>query len=235
MARPEDMSHDELAALVSAHALHALDPEEAAMVERLIESSPEWRAAFEDALETAAGLALVPAAIDPPAGLRDRILDAARAEPQRAPETAPAAAAGRRAGHPPRQARALRAAPVRRVHGRRGRPLRRAGLDAAPGGRRPAHGGVPQRRGRSAARLARLARRLPQRGGRTRRRRRGAGRGPAAGHGHHRRRRASRPHVPDLGHPGRRRRAALARLRGRGLRRRSRCRPTPSTARARSP
>jgi anti-sigma-K factor RskA len=88
--RPEDMTHDELAALVSAHALHALDPEEAAMVERLIESSPEWRAAFEDALETAAGLALVPAAVDPPAGLRDRILDAARAEPQGAPATAPA-------------------------------------------------------------------------------------------------------------------------------------------------
>ena len=85
MARPEDMTHDELAALVSAHALHALDPEEAAMVERLIESSPEWRAAFEEALETAAGLALVPAAIEPPADLRSRILDAARAEPQGAP------------------------------------------------------------------------------------------------------------------------------------------------------
>lgn len=91
MARPEDMTHDELAALVSAHALHTLDPEEAAMVERLIDSSPEWRAAFEDALETAAGLALVPAAIEPPADLRNRILDAARAEPQTAPETAPAA------------------------------------------------------------------------------------------------------------------------------------------------
>src|SRR4029079_15483444 len=48
MARPEVMTHDELAALVSAHALHALDPEEAAMVERLIESAPEWRAAFQD-------------------------------------------------------------------------------------------------------------------------------------------------------------------------------------------
>jgi anti-sigma-K factor RskA len=79
------MTHDELAALVSAHALHALDPEEAAMVERLIESSPEWRAAFEEALETAAGLALVPAAIEPPADLRRRILDAARAEPQDVP------------------------------------------------------------------------------------------------------------------------------------------------------
>jgi anti-sigma factor RsiW len=76
------MSHHELpietAALLSAHALGALEPEEAAEAERLIASSDACRAAFEEALETAAALAIATADGEPPPGLRARILDAAR-------------------------------------------------------------------------------------------------------------------------------------------------------------
>lgn len=70
----------ETAALLSAHALGSLDPDEAAEADRLIESSEACRRAFEDALETAAAIALATTGITPPAGLRARILAAARAE-----------------------------------------------------------------------------------------------------------------------------------------------------------
>lgn len=71
---------DDVAALISAHALGALEPAEAAEAERLIASSEACRLAFEDALATAAALALATADADPPAALRQRILDAVRAE-----------------------------------------------------------------------------------------------------------------------------------------------------------
>lgn len=77
---PHDPIPDDVAALLSAHALGALEPAEAAEAERLIASSEACRLAFEDALATAAALALATADADPPAGLRQRILDAVRAE-----------------------------------------------------------------------------------------------------------------------------------------------------------
>jgi anti-sigma-K factor RskA len=78
--RIEDLSMDERRELVSAHALYALDADDAALAEGLIASSPEWRDAYEHALETAAALALAPEPVTPPAALRGRLLDAARAE-----------------------------------------------------------------------------------------------------------------------------------------------------------
>jgi anti-sigma factor RsiW len=69
------------AALLSAHALGALEPDEAEEAERLIASSEACRAAFEEALETAAALALATAETEPPPGLRERILEAARRLP----------------------------------------------------------------------------------------------------------------------------------------------------------
>ena len=68
----------ETAALLSAHALGALEPEDAVEAERLIASSDACRAAFEEALEIAAALAVATADSEPPPELRVRILDAAR-------------------------------------------------------------------------------------------------------------------------------------------------------------
>ena len=79
---------DDVAALISAHALGALEPDQAALAEQHIAASDECRRAYEDALETAAALALAVADSEPPAGLRDRIVAAARAE--RAPVEKPA-------------------------------------------------------------------------------------------------------------------------------------------------
>jgi anti-sigma-K factor RskA len=79
---------DDVAALISAHALGALDPDEAALAEQHIAASDACRRAYEDALETAAALALAVADSEPPAELRDRIVAAARAE--RAPAVRPA-------------------------------------------------------------------------------------------------------------------------------------------------
>jgi len=73
---------DDVAALISAHALGALEPDQAALAEQHIAASDECRRAYEDALETAAALALAVADSEPPADLRDRIVAAARAERQ---------------------------------------------------------------------------------------------------------------------------------------------------------
>jgi hypothetical protein len=73
-------AHDlpiETAALLSAHALGALERHEADEAERLISSSDVCRQAFEEALETAAAIALLAEPADPPAELRGRILAAA--------------------------------------------------------------------------------------------------------------------------------------------------------------
>jgi anti-sigma-K factor RskA len=79
------MSHHDLpietAALLSAHALGALEPDEADEAERLIASSEACREAFEDALETAAALALATAESEPPPDLRARIMVAVRQLP----------------------------------------------------------------------------------------------------------------------------------------------------------
>src|SRR4051794_23325500 len=85
---------EDVAALISAYALGALDADQAALAERHIAASDDCRRAYEDALETAAALALAVADSAPPADLRDRIVSAARAE--RPPMAKEAAAAPRR-------------------------------------------------------------------------------------------------------------------------------------------
>ena len=93
---------DDVAALISAHALGALEPDQAALAEQHIAASDECRRAYEDALETAAALALAVADSEPPADLRDRIVAAARAErqpvskPAEKPAEKPAAAPRRK-------------------------------------------------------------------------------------------------------------------------------------------
>ena len=77
---------DDVAALISAHALGVLEPDQAALAEEHIAASDDCRRAYEDALETAAALALAVADSEPSADLRDRIVAAVRAE------SAPAAA-----------------------------------------------------------------------------------------------------------------------------------------------
>ena len=94
-------THDELEVLVSAHALDALDRADAAAVDAHLAGCETCRAAFDEALETAAALALSVPPAEPPADLRERILVAARATPQEHPAASPAfadapAAAARR-------------------------------------------------------------------------------------------------------------------------------------------
>jgi anti-sigma-K factor RskA len=83
-------THDELEVLVSARALDALDPADAAAVEAHLAGCESCRAAFDEALETAAALALSVPPSEPPANLRERILVAARATPQEEAAAAPA-------------------------------------------------------------------------------------------------------------------------------------------------
>ncbi len=80
---PDDAVPEAIAALLSAHALGALDSDEAAEADRLIERSSACRALFEQALETAALLALAVDGIEPDPRLRARILDAVRSEQER--------------------------------------------------------------------------------------------------------------------------------------------------------
>ena len=89
---------DDVAALISAYALGVLEPDQAEIAERHIAESDACRRAFEDALETSAALALAVAGSEPPAGLRDRIVAAARAErpPPASARTERAAALGLR-------------------------------------------------------------------------------------------------------------------------------------------
>ena len=86
---------DDVAALITAHALGALEPDQAALAEEHIAASDDCRRAYEDALETAAALALAVADSEPPADLRDRIVAAARRERE---QSAPAVRAA-----PPRR------------------------------------------------------------------------------------------------------------------------------------
>jgi len=84
-------THEELELLVAAHALDALDAADAAAVDVHLATCESCRAAFDEALESAAALALSVPAAEPPADLRERILAAARATPQEV--VAPAVAA----------------------------------------------------------------------------------------------------------------------------------------------
>ena len=79
-------THEELELLVSLHALDALEPDEAAAVAAHLAECDACRAAFDEARETAAMLALTAPGAEPPADLRERILTAARATPQEPPE-----------------------------------------------------------------------------------------------------------------------------------------------------
>jgi anti-sigma-K factor RskA len=74
---------EDVAALITAHALGALEPDQAELAERHIAASDACRRAYEDALETSAALALAVADSEPPIDLRDRIVAAARAERSR--------------------------------------------------------------------------------------------------------------------------------------------------------
>src|SRR4051794_230621 len=81
-------THEELQLLVSLHALDALEPDEAAAVAAHLTDCDACRTAFDEALETAAMLALTAPGAEPPAGLRERILTSARATPQDAVQVA---------------------------------------------------------------------------------------------------------------------------------------------------
>ena len=80
---------DDVAALITAHALGALDAEQSGLAERHIAASDACRRAYEDALETSAALALAVADSEPPADLRDRIVAAARAERSEGEQASP--------------------------------------------------------------------------------------------------------------------------------------------------
>jgi anti-sigma-K factor RskA len=69
---------EEIAALISAHALGALEPEEAEQVDRWIAGSDDCRRLFEEALEAASWLAMATTDAEPPPELRARILAALR-------------------------------------------------------------------------------------------------------------------------------------------------------------
>ena len=75
----DDLPTD-VAVLISAHALGALEPAEAEEVERLIAGSDTARRVFEELLDTAAAIALAADGGAPPRDLRERILAAARRE-----------------------------------------------------------------------------------------------------------------------------------------------------------
>jgi anti-sigma factor RsiW len=66
--------------LTAPYALHALDPEEARAYERHLAHCERCRRELADLGESATALAYAADGPEPPAGLRDRILDAARAE-----------------------------------------------------------------------------------------------------------------------------------------------------------
>ncbi|MDX6596986.1 MAG: hypothetical protein QOE87_873 [Gaiellales bacterium] len=81
---------DDVAALITAHALGALEADQAALAEMHIAARDDCRRAYEEALETAAALALAVADSEPPADLRARIVATARAERvESAPATRP--------------------------------------------------------------------------------------------------------------------------------------------------
>jgi anti-sigma-K factor RskA len=90
MSTPSRIPED-VAALITAYALGVLEDAEAASAEAQIAADDDCRRAYEDALETAAALALAVDDREPPAGLRERIVAAAQAEAGSASELQDAA------------------------------------------------------------------------------------------------------------------------------------------------
>jgi anti-sigma-K factor RskA len=70
------MEHRELQDLIPAHALDALDPDDAHLLEGHIETCEECRRELDDMRETTALLAFATDPVEPPASLRASILDA---------------------------------------------------------------------------------------------------------------------------------------------------------------
>jgi anti-sigma-K factor RskA len=79
------VEHRELQDLISAHALHALDDEDARLLEEHLASCDACRAELDALRETTALLAFATGPVEPPASLRGSILDAV-AEPAPARE-----------------------------------------------------------------------------------------------------------------------------------------------------
>jgi anti-sigma-K factor RskA len=80
------VEHRELQDLIPAHALDALDPDDALVLEGHIETCPECRSELDAMRETTALLAFATEPVEPPARLRAQILDAVA---EKAPERAP--------------------------------------------------------------------------------------------------------------------------------------------------
>ena len=74
------MEHRELQDLIPAHALDALEADDARVLEEHLETCEECRREFDEMLETTALLAFATDHVEPPASLRAKILDAV-AEP----------------------------------------------------------------------------------------------------------------------------------------------------------
>ncbi len=73
-------THDELRMLIAAHALDALDADDATAVREHLVGCTECQASFDEAIEIATAIALTAPVADPPPALRDRILAAAIGE-----------------------------------------------------------------------------------------------------------------------------------------------------------
>jgi anti-sigma-K factor RskA len=74
------MDHDEIRELTAAYALDALDPDERAEFEEHLAGCESCREEVAVLSSAAAALAIAAPPVDPPPALRERILDAARAE-----------------------------------------------------------------------------------------------------------------------------------------------------------
>lgn len=75
------MEHRELQDLITAHALHALDVDDALLLEEHIDTCESCRRELDDMLETTALLAFATDPVEPPARLRAAILDAVAPAP----------------------------------------------------------------------------------------------------------------------------------------------------------
>jgi anti-sigma-K factor RskA len=83
------VEHRELQDLIPAHALNALDADDAVLLDGHIDSCDECRRELDDLRETTALLAFATEPVEPPARLRASILDAvAEKTPERAPRRA---------------------------------------------------------------------------------------------------------------------------------------------------
>ena len=72
---------DTLRALIPAYSVGATDPEETALVERLLPLCPEVAAELDDYLGLAQAMLYTPTAVKPPAHLHDQLMTAVRASP----------------------------------------------------------------------------------------------------------------------------------------------------------